>query len=442
MKPTIAASIKDFFSHDIWYVKLEKFPRWQRGVIKLLRILLLAINDYTQKQLALRATALTLYTLLSIVPVIAMVFGIAQGFGLQQYLTDELNKAFATQPEILNNLLLYVQNLLGNTKGGIIAGFGFALLLWSVLQVLANIEDAFNFIWHVQTPRTWARKFTDYLSIIMLAPLFIVFSGVATIFISTQIKWVAQEISFLGSTISQLIIISIKFLPYLTTSLLFFLLYLVMPNTRVKPSAAIYAGIVAGIVFQVFEWAYIEFQIGVSNYNTIYGSFASIPLFITFLQFSWIIVLIGAEISYSVQHVVEYESRVQMASLSHEMKMVYSLYLLHHIANRFKEGDKPPTIREMSGRLGLQANICKNLLHQLIRAKLVAESNEGKSKDPVYLPAMDIARLNIAFIVSKLESVGELRKSDSDTLTKIKSLYKDLEQATFNSAANKNITAI
>ena len=442
MKPVTFSSLKEFFSHDIWYVKIDKFPRWQRGAIKLLRIVLLAIHDYTQKQLALRATALTLYTLLSIVPVIAMVFGIAQGFGLQQYLTDELNKAFATQPEILNNLLVYVQNLLGNTKGGIIAGFGFALLLWSVLQVLANIEDAFNFIWHVQTPRTWARKFTDYLSIILVAPLFIAFSGVATIFISTQIKWVAQEISFLGSTISQLIIISIQFLPYLTTSLLFFLLYLVMPNTRVKPASAAYAGILSGIVFQVFEWAYIAFQIGVSNYNTIYGSFASIPLFITFLQFSWIIVLIGAEISYSVQHVVEYESRVQMANLSHEMKMVYSLYLLHHIANKFKAGDKAPSVSEMSGRLGLQATICKTLLHQLVRAKLIAESVEGKNKDAVYLPAIDIARLNIAFVVNKLESIGELRVSDSDTLTKIKHLYNDLELATFNSASNKNITEI
>ncbi len=444
MKKVEIQTIREFFTHDIWHVKLEKFPMWQRGAIKLARIVLLAVKDYTQKQLALRATALTLYTLLSIVPVIAMIFGIAQGFGLEKYLTEQLNTAFSTQPEILNNLLDYVHNLLGKSKGGVIAGVGFALLLWSVLQVLGNIEDAFNFIWYVQTPRTWTRKFTDYLSIILVAPLFIILSGVANIFISTQIKSFAIDISFLGSTVSNAIIISIKLLPYITTALLFFLLYLVMPNTRVKPSSALYAGIVGGFVFQIFQWAYIEFQVGVSNYNAIYGSFASIPLFITWLQFSWMIVLVGAEISYSVQNVVDYQSDIQTSNISHEMRMLYSLYILHYVSKRFKEGDKAPAVKEVAKKLDLPSSLCKVLLQQLMRAKLVAETTETKGRESTYLPAMDISRLNMAFVINKMESVGEMKTGGAGDheLHRIKELYNELEKAMFNSPANRNITEL
>lgn len=436
--------IKAFFTHDIWHVKLERFPKWQRGAVKLARIVLLAIQDYGKKQLALRATALTLYSLLSIVPVIAMIFGIAKGFGLEAYLTEQLNSAFANQPEVLNNLLNYVHNLLGKSRGGIIAGFGFALLLWSVLQVLGNIEDAFNFIWYVQTPRTWARKFTDYLSIILVAPLFIIVSGTVNIFISTQLTSFAADISFLGDTVSNLIIISIKFLPYLTTAILFFLLYMVMPNTRVKPSAAIYAGIVAGTVFQLFQWAYIEFQVGVSNYNAIYGSFASIPLFITWLQFSWMIVLVGAEISYSVQNVLDHQSDVQANSISHEMKMLYSLFILHDICKRFKGGQKAVGVKELSKKLDLHTNLCKIILQQLIRAKLVAETVDQKTRDSLYLPAIDVSLINLAFVKNKLESVGDMinTSTHSQEWHRIRDLYNDLEHAMMQSPSNKNIAEL
>lgn len=436
-------AIKSFFTYDIWHVRLEKFPRSQRGAIRLMRIVLLAIKDFNQKQLMVRAAALSLYTTLSIIPVVAMVFGVAQGFGLENYLTEQLQTMFSNQPEVLNTMLTYVHNVLAGTRGGIIAGFGFVFLLYTVLMVLSNIENAFNYIWHVSTARSWVRKFTDYMSIILVAPMFIIISGVANIFISTQLHWFAEEIKFLGESVSNLIIISIQFLPFLTTGILFFLLYLVMPNTRVKPYSALYAGIVTGIVFQIFQWGYIEFQVGVSRYNAIYGSFASIPLFITFLNFSWIIVLIGAEISYSVQNITDYQNEEQTRNISHEMHMVYCLYILHFISEKFKEGDKAPTVAEMSKNLHLGMSTCKAMLRMMIKAKLVVEGHdETKDKETVYLPGMDLKRLNIAFIVSKIESVGVMKKSDSETLTKIKQLYNELEEVALKSSANKNILEI
>lgn len=432
--------IQAFITHDIWHVNLDNFPRWQRGVIKILRISILAIKDYGRKNLALRASALTLFSIMSIVPVVAMIFGIAKGFGLEAFLDEQLKQLLGAQPVIFENVSNYAHNLLGSTKGGVIAGLGFVMLLWTVLQVLANIEDAFNSIWYVKQPRTWARKFTDYLSIMLVAPVFIIISGAANIFITTQVQQIAAHFSFLGHFFSELIIISLQVLPYITTSLLFFLLYLVMPNTRVKPRAAITAGIIAGCVFQIFQWAYIAFQVGVSRYNTIYGSFASIPLFITWLQFSWMIVLIGAEISYSVQNIALFQAEQQTGKISHKMRMLYSLYIMNMVAKKFKHAVQPPDAPEIAAKLNIPLNLCRQLLDNMQQCNLVAKTVEHeKSREYCYVPALDLSMLSMGFIINKLESLGELKKHPGDVMHQIKVNYIQLEEAMNASSANKNI---
>lgn len=432
--------IREFITHDIWHVNLDNFPRWQRGMIKILRISILAVKDYGRKNLALRASALTLYSLMSIVPVVAMIFGIAKGFGLEAYLDEQLRGLLGSQPVILENVSDYAHNLLSSTKGGVIAGLGFVLLLWSVLQVLGNIEDSFNSIWYVKQARTWARKFTDYLSIMLVAPVFIIISGAANIFITTQVQQIVAHFSFLGHFISELIIISLQILPYITTILLFFLLYLVMPNTRVKPKSALTAGIIAGFVFQVFQWAYIAFQVGVSRYNTIYGSFASIPLFITWLQFSWMIVLIGAEISYSVQNIATFHAEQQTSKISHKMRMLYSLYIMNFVAKKFKQAVQPPDAPEIAVNLNIPLNLCRQLLDSMQQCNLVAKTVENeKSREYCYVPALDIAMLNMGFIINRLESLGELKKHPGEIMHQIKVNYIKLEEAMNASSANKNI---
>jgi membrane protein len=432
---------KKFITKDIWHVQLEKFPRWQRGIIKTLRIVLLSVQDFNEKQLILRSSALTYYTMLSIVPVLAMLFGIAQGFGLEEYIQKQLSDAFSGQPEVRDNLLNYSHNMLQNTEGGWVAGFGFVLLIWSVVQVLGNIEDALNSIWFVKTARTWIRKFTDYLAIMIVAPVFIIVAGSANIFISTEIHQLAETLSILGSTIQQLIIISIKFIPFLSTWLLFFLVYMVMPNTRVKIKSALTAGIIAGTCFQLFQWGYIEFQVGVSRSNAIYGSFASIPLFITWLYFSWTIVLIGAEISYSIQNITHFEGQQQTKNISYEQRMLYYLHILHFIAKRFKKGAEAPSITEISGKLDIPVALCQNVVQQCIKAGLIVESVNGKTKDTVYTPALDVNSMSIGFVLAKLNGLGELKKSNSqaEAYHRIKILYNEMEDAMYASEANKNI---
>ncbi len=432
---------KHFFSRHIWHVKLSTFPKWQRWFIYLVRIIILGIKGYQGKSLSLHASALTMFSVLSIVPVIAMIFGIAQGFGLEAYLTQQLQLAFANQPEVLSNLLSYSHNMLSNTKGGLIAGLGLILLLWSVIQVLSNIENAFNSIWFVQKGRTWLRKFTDYLSIMLVAPILIILTGTVNIFISTYIQIFAKQIEYLNDSLENLILFSINFLPYFTTSILFFFVYLVMPNTRIKPKSALTAGIITGVAFQIFQWAYIAFQIGISKYNAIYGSFASIPLFITWLQYSWIIVLVGAEISYCVQNVVESEGDIQTLNISHKMRMLYSLFIMNFIAKRFKDALKAPNVEEVSKKLDIPQNLCRILIENMVKCDLIAETIEANKVEHYFIPGLDISYLNLGFIINKLESLGELKRTgNGETFHQIKVKYNDLEHAMNASESNKNIT--
>lgn len=435
---------KEFVTYDIWHLHLDRFPRWQRLFIKILRIILLSIKDFNDKQLILRSSALTYYTLLSIVPVVAMIFGIAQGFGLEAYIRDQVSSYFSAQPDVRDNLINYSHNVLENTSGGWVAGFGFILLLWTVVQVLSNIENALNSVWFVKTARTWARKFTDYLAIMVVAPVFIIVSGSVNIFISTQIQSVAESLAILGDTIRQLIIISIKFVPFLSTWLLFFLVYLVMPNTRVKPKAALFAGIIAGTCFQLFQWGYIEFQVGVSRANAIYGSFASIPLFITWLYFSWTIVLIGAEVSYSIQNVNHFEGQQRTLNISHEQKMLYHLHIIHLIVKRFKDGEKAPDILELSEKLDIPAYMCREVTNNCMRAGLIVESTDIRTKEQLFTPALETSRFTMAFVLSKLEGLGNLRRSTkyNESYQRLRDAYNQLEEARHTSAFNKNLTEL
>ncbi len=430
-----------FIGHGIWTIDIEKLNRRNRYLVKLLRIILIAIKDFKEKKLILQASALTFYSLLSLVPVIAMIFGIAKGFGLEERLRQELFRAFEKQPELLEQVLAFVNKLLANTQGGLVAGFGFVLLLWSVLQVLSNVEMSFNTIWQVSASRTWVRKFTDYLSIMLIAPLFIIASGSATIFISAFITEFAQQwISF--GLLKELIIFSIKFLPYLLSAILFTLIYMVMPNTRVEFRSALVAGIVAGSIFQLFQWGYVEFQVGVSRLNAIYGSFAFFPLFITFLQIAWVIVLIGAEVSYSLQNIDLHVDDRQHFTPSNKDKLIMAMAILTYSARRFQKGEEPVGSEELAEYLDLPYKPVKEFCQELCRANLLSEVLRSHKNGNAYQPAVSLQLMDIAYIMHQLDQVGDKAESLhlSPVLKRFASLVDRIYEETRGSSHNIHIS--
>jgi membrane protein len=412
VKPTskhhIGDLISNFFSFirvDIWRIRLADLPFGKSFLIKQLRIIILAFRGYDEDGCLIRASSLTFYTLLSIVPVAAMFFGVAKGFGFAKRLEKELYDKFPGQEEILSQVIGFSNSLLEQTKGGLIAGIGLLVLFWSVLKVLGHIEMALNDIWEIKKQRSWGRKFSDYLAIMLISPILVLMSGSATVFITTQLEQITQKVALLG-VFSPLISFLLKFMPYVLIWVLFTILYIIMPNTKVNFKAGLLGGVVAGTLYQIAQGAYISFQIGAARYNAIYGSFAALPLLLMWIQISWWIVLFGAELSFANQNVDTYEYEPDSLKVSPGFKKLLTLQIAQLLVKKFANGDKPLTDIQISGQLEMPIRLVHNILFDLVASGLVSETQTNQDKEIAYQPACDINRLSIQYVLEALEQSG------------------------------------
>ena len=400
---SLIAKIEKYFSYDIWHVSNHKLKKKKGIVIFYLRVISLSIRGYVEDRIGIRASALTFFTLLSVVPVLAMGIAIAQGFGIKEILIEQLKMSLEGHEEVFDYVVAFADSMLKNTKGGCIGGIGTVVLLWSVIKVLWNIENSFNFIWQVKKQRSYIRKLSDYLSIIIVAPILVVLAGSISIFISTQISKLSTEVTIMES-FSPFIVILLKVSPFVIIWILLTLLYMVMPNTVVKFKSAFIASVIAGSTFQLVQWGYIHFQVGVSQYNAIYGSFAAFPLFLVFLQISWLIVLFGAEISYAYQNVSDYEFEKDIKSLSFYNRRLACISVLYVIVKSLEKGEKPRTIPDIVERFGAPFKLVSYVLETLVACELIAETE--MEHGVVYLPTSDIYKLDLYFVITKLNDLG------------------------------------
>ena len=395
----------DFIAGDIWRIRLEDLPRKKSFFIKQLRIFLLSARGFDEDKCLLRASALTFYSLISIVPVAAMAFGIAKGFGFEKLLEKQLMNQFSGQEEVLTTVISFANSLLANTKGGLLAGVGIMVLFWAVIKVLGNIEYSFNDIWGIKEGRTLGRKFSDYLSVMLLCPILMILASSVTVFITTQITLITAKVALLGM-FSSIIFFVLKLLPYCLIWVLFTFLYIFMPNTKINFKSGILAGIIAGTLYQLVQWGYIIFQVGAAKYNAIYGSFAALPLFLIWLQLSWLIVLFGAEFSFAHQNVDTYEFEPDSLNISDHFKKLLSLQTCHVLVKNFAEGKRPLTATEISRRLEIPIRLVHQILYDLVECGIVSDTQTEEYKELAYQPARDINTLTIKFVVESLEDRG------------------------------------
>ena len=261
------------------------------------RTAFLAVRFFTTKRVLNQASALTYSTLLAIVPILAVVFAIARGFGYNKYIEVWFRDSFSSQPQVAETMIGFVNSYLVHTKSGIFLGVGLVFMLYTVMMLVSNIEMTFNSIWQVKKKRSIFRTITDYLAMFFLFPIVIVVSSGLSIFIATMASSL-PDFLLLGSAVRFLL----KMSPYVLMSGLFIALYVFMPNTHVRVKNAIVPGILAGIAMQWLQFFYIHSQISVTAYNAIYGSFAALPLFMLWIQMSWTICLFGAQLTYTNQN--------------------------------------------------------------------------------------------------------------------------------------------
>lgn len=436
---TVVKKAWEFVSERIWHIRLDKVNKRQGFLLKQLRIFALAIKGFNEDKCLTKASALTFYTLFSIVPVLALVFAIAKGFGFDKNLQAQMTNSYSEYSEILNKAFIYADSLLATTKGGIIAGFGIVLLLWSVMKLLVSIEANFNEIWEIKRGRTWLRKVTDYLTIMLVSPLFLIVSGSLTVAIQTKIGNF-HHLGFLN-------VILVKTVAYALIIGVFVFLYMVLPNTKVSFKAAFNAAVVSTILFEILQWAYIKFQIGANSLNAIYGGFAALPLFLIWIQYSWYVVLFGAELAFANQNVDHYELEHEIQNLSLRYKKVISLMIANLVTKRFYEGQPPLTTFEIAAKLDLPIRLARIVINDFVESGIFVEIKTENAKEVVYQPGISDSKLSVKYVFDAMEKKGvnDMPISDTNELIHIRKLMEELDKtmdSSFGSILVKDVVKV
>ena len=391
----------------IWHTPLSSLTKRKTFLLKQFRILYVAIKGFVKDRVQTQASALTLNTLLSIIPLAAIVFAIAKGFGLEQNLIDELSMEFQSHQEILNWLLNIAQCALQQTKGGYLAGIGVIILLYSVMALLGNIENSFNHIWQISSSRPWSRKFTDYLTIMLIAPVFMILSGSITVFIGTKLTEFISSAKILSS-LKPLVGFSIKLAPYFLTWTILTIVYMIIPNTKVNFVPALVAGIIAGTGLKLLQWLYIDMQMGLTRLSAIYGSFAAIPLLIVWLQASWLLILLGAELSFANQNLSNYEQEAEALDISNFQKKTLSVLVLQRIIKNFALGEDAISSSELSKYFNIPVRLVRDIIKNLLEVGLVSQIHiDRRDKESFFQPAIDINMITVGLVLSKLDRQGD-----------------------------------
>jgi membrane protein len=427
--------ILKYFNDDIWKVNVQKTSGIKKLYLTFLRVIFLSFRGFSDGKCFLHASALTYYTLLSIVPVVAMFFGIARGFGFEDNLRERLLDEFSQQHEAVVYIIGFAGSLIENTKSGAIAGVGVLALLYTIIKLLGNIEDSFNNIWKTAAQRSLARKFSDYISVVIIAPALIILSGSITVFLNTKIS---SLLTAHGAAIylAILFFLVLKLVSYIIPCLLMAFIYIFIPNTKVRLKSAVTAGVSAGIIYQILQWLYIKLQVELTGYDAIYGSFAALPLFLVWLQLSWLVLLFGVEISCAFQTADLYEHGAMPAKNNNKKTKAISLRIASLISKAFKAGIRISDA-EISEKTRIPLMTVRQIAGQLCQSGIIVEHYENKSEDIQYLPAIDIRNLTVSYILNKIDGNETDVPDEADQdMKKIIMTMNDIEKSAEDSKSN------
>lgn len=370
--------------------------------VKMVKIINLSVQSFLDRDLQLRAASLTYSTVLAIVPALAMLFAIARGFGFQNLMQSELLRYFPSQRQALENALVYVDNYLSQASQGIFIGIGLIFLLWTLVSLMSNVENTFNHVWGITTRRSLQRKFTDYSALFLLLPVLIVCSAGISIFMSDAVQRV-----FEGKDLSPMVHSLLSFMPTFISWIIFTAAYYMVPNTRVKLTGALCAGILCGTLFQVVQMLFMSGQIYVSKYNAIYGSFAFLPLMLVWMQISWLITLAGVVLTYAWQNFDSFVYRGKAQEVSPAYSRHLTLAVLALAAKRFKQRDGYLSRHELIYDYDIPGPLADSMLEQLQRAGLIcAITGDKHDDDKAFQPACDPDDITIVMATNALADQG------------------------------------
>ncbi|MDD2273422.1 MAG: YhjD/YihY/BrkB family envelope integrity protein [Desulfuromonadaceae bacterium] len=355
--------------------------------------------NFTVHQGFLRAAALTYTTVLSLVPFLAIAFSVLKGLGAQNALEPILQQVAGDSEETISRIIDYVNNTNVKSLGAI----GLVMLILTVISLMGNIEEAFNSVWGVRETRSVQRRFSDYLSVVIVGPILLLAATSMTSSLQSQwvLQWLIQN-TYLGDAI----LLLFRFLPYLSVSMAMVFLYLFIPNTRVRIASAVTGGVMAGTAWELAQWGYFHFQVGVAKYNAIYGTLAAVPIFLVWIYTSWLIVLFGLEIVFVHQHRGHSFSGNETLRLTATAREELAIALLVQVNLHFKKSGVPPSAQSLADELNVPLLPLEGVFSELERLGFLVPTAGSVAG---WLPSRDPSEVQVCDVIGALRGIVEVQ---------------------------------
>ncbi len=382
--------------------------------VRIVKVLNLSVRSFLDRDLQSRSMSLTYSTVLAIVPAFALLLAIGRGFGLQDLLEQQLYQNFPAQRQFISLCLKFVDSYLKEASSGIFVGVGILFLLWTLISLLSYIESAFNMIWNIKHDRTLYQKITDYVAICLMVPILMICSSGASIFMSATVQD-NMHFAFLTPFVNVLLELAPVFLGWIAFSLSFYLI----PNTKVDVKYAVISGAISAVCFQILQLLFVNGQIYVSKYNAIYGSFAFLPLMLIWLQLSWLILLIGCVLTYSMQNVYGFNFIGDLTGLSENYERKLTVIIMSVVVERFRENKTPLSRDEISRDYDIPIRVVERIAEKLHKANVINFVAISQDKYGI-APATETMKLTVGEILKRMDNVG-----DQNFIPRFSVIYKD-----------------
>ena len=429
---TAVAQARHFMTDDLWDLDVVGLPRMKRLLFSVCRISAIVVRGFVADNCGLQASALTYISLMALVPVLALMFTFSKGIGMQNYLIEVIGlerietpptapgqprapvefrvaqrsaaaqaesaakRQFALDslPEPMQRVVTTIFSYVENTSFGTLGAVGFLLLFWGVVRAMSKLEQTFNAIWGVKIPRPLFRRFTEYFFVLVLIPvLFVVATsvnaGLSAPTVIAQIRAWFGPLAGLYTAILRLFGVAL-----IVTAFSF--LFKFMPNTDVRGLPAIAGGVVGGVLWYITQWAYITFQIGVTEYNAIYGTFAAVPFFLAWLYTSWTIVLFGAEVSFAVQNHRTYILESAAATASPAARVTLGIVLTYETCRAYLAGERGWRPAEFARTHAIPVRLVASVAATLVGSGILVPVDLGGERDRCYVPGRPPEQLSLA----------------------------------------------
>ncbi len=394
--------IREFIQYDLWrqpHMSIHD-PKKRLGY-RILQTIILFGRGFKDKALNVRANSLSFSLLFAFVPMVAGVFAIARGFGFEELLKERISTSFLAEANIAPMIIEWVERYLETARDGLFLGIGLIVLIWAVYAFFNMLELSFNNIWNVKQSRSFGRRLTNYMVVLLLVPIMIILSSGISIFLNS-----AASVLPVLQAIEPIRRVLLRLIPFVVASGVFTWIFIAIPNTKVRFVSAIIPGVIVGILFQLVQMFSVYLVMAFTRMSVVYGAFSAIPLILIWLHITCWLLLVGAQLAFAIQNNDMFAYERDLESMSRRYKDYVMLYLLSVIVHRFEHGEAPQTAQEMAAQNQLPIRLVQQLLSRLEDTNIVHRVYMEQEEDEAFVPAVDSRKMTVEMVVGRISAQG------------------------------------